>query len=107
LLGGLTETRSNTGERKILYASGLDLLQKTPEFFENDVLIRLENIFNNVYQYAATHFGGDNHYFNALNSNINHIKNLIATGNIESLRRLPPENPGTLEFLNEGHFVTH
>lgn len=107
LLGGLTEARTEKGERKILFASGLDLLQKTPEFFENDVLIRLEKVFNNVYQYAATHFGGDNLYLTALNRNINHIKNLISSGNIESLRRLPPENPGTLEFLHQSNFVTH
>lgn len=107
LLGGLTETQTVTGERKVIYGSGLDLLQRTPEFFENDVLLRLEHVFSNVYQYAATHFGGDNLYFKALTRNIDHIKNLILTGNIESLRRLPPENPGSIEFLSTWNSTTH
>lgn len=107
LLGGLTETQTARGERKIIYASGLDLLQKTPAFYANDVQHRLETIFNNVYQYAATHFGGDNLYLVALNRNIDHIRNLIANGDIESLRRLPPENPGTREFLSDGNLKAH
>ncbi len=107
LLGGLTETQTPNGDRKILYASGLDLLQKTPVFFETDVQIRLEKNFHNVYKYAATHFGGDNLYLDALNRNMDHIRSLIAAGNIESLHRLPPDNPGIREFLHGGQLKIH
>ena len=96
-----------SGEHKILYASGVDLLQKTPVFFESDVQIRLEKNFHSVYKYAAAHFGGDNLYLDALNHNINHIRTLIAQSNIEALRRLPPENPGIREFLQDGMLKTH
>ena len=107
LLGGLTEMHTASGEHKILYASGVDLLQKTPVFFESDVQIRLEKNFHSVYKYAAAHFGGDNLYLDALNHNINHIRTLIAQSNIEALRRLPPENPGIREFLQDGMLKTH
>jgi hypothetical protein len=107
VLGGMAEAEQKNGERKIIYASGTDLLQKTPAFYENDVQRRLEHVFKNVYRYIETHFGGDNLYLRALEQNIQHIKSLIASGNLHTLNRLPPENPGTIKYLHNKSEKTH
>lgn len=101
VLGGLTETVDDLGRKQQIFASPEDLLTKTPLFYQHEVQKRLSSIFNGVYRYAETHFGGDNLYLKALQQNIDHIQSLIDTGNIDQLRRLPPENPGSQEILTD------
>lgn len=100
LLGGLTETKAEDGSKLTVFASPEDLLVKTPGFYKNDVKERLNNLFQKVYRFAETHFGGENHYMNSLSQNIRYIEEVIKLNAIDSLRRLPPENPGTREFLD-------
>ena len=107
VLGGLTETVDEQGDRTLIFASPEDLLVKTPQFYQHDVQKRLNSLFRGVYRYVETHFGGDNLYLNALQQNINHIQALIDSGDIEELRRLPPDNPGSSALLDPNGFKSH
>ena len=98
-LGGMT-TKQETNGRIVLFESGEDLLAKTPDFYNLEVKNRLDRLFKQVYKYAEAHFGGDNLYLKYLSQNIHHIEALIASGELVDLRRLPPENRGTVLDLN-------
>lgn len=99
VLGGLTESTDANGDKKLIFASAEDLLTKTPLFYQNDVQKRLNQLFRGVYQYVESHFGGDNLYLKALQQNIDHIQELIENDDIDRLKRLPPENPGSTSIL--------
>ncbi len=98
-LGGLTETLNEKGQSVIVFASADELLAKTPEFYNSEVKKRLHDLFHQVYKYAKAHFGSSNLYLDYLNQNIKHIETLISDGKIDDLHRLPPDNPGTKQFL--------
>jgi len=102
VLGGLTEARTETGETKVVINSAEDLLYQTPLFYEHEVKHRLNGIFNRVYQYAEVHFSGNNFYLESLTQNMKYIQNLMDEGNIDQLRRLPPENGASREIIQ--HF---
>lgn len=99
-LGGMTSRQTKEGQTILLFESAEDLLSKTPGFYNIEVKKRLDELFQQVYKYAEAHFGGDNLYIKYLNKNISHIESLIATDNLNSLHRLPPDNHGTKKFLS-------
>ncbi len=99
-LGGMTTVQDESGGSITLFESGDDLLAKTPDFYNLEVKNRLEVLFQQVYKYAEAHFGNDNLYLLYLNQNINHIESLIASNKLDNLRRLPPQNKGTRQFLH-------
>ena len=94
-LGGLAEIKTQDGANQVVYASGEDLLHKTPAFYNIEVQNRLNILFKKVYRFAEEHFGGKNLYMDSLQNNIEYINRLIKQDSIELLRRLPPENPAT------------
>jgi len=98
-LGGVTHSTNEQGETTLIFASADDLLAKTPGFYNFEVKKRINDLFRQVYKYAEAHFGGDNLYLNYLNKNIEHIEALLASGDIDSLSRLPPENNGSLQLI--------
>ena len=91
--GGIAVKNTAKGE-EVIFASGDDLVKKTPAFFETAVN-RLEYDLGGAYNYAATHFGGFNLYLHAATKNIDFAKQ-VADGQY-SLRRTPP---GTLPETN-------
>ncbi len=99
-LGGMTTTQDAKGQSIIIFESADDLLAKTPAFYNTDVKDRLDNLFQQVYKYAEAHFGYDNLYIKYLDKNIKHIESLISNNKLNTLHRLPPENPGTRQLLN-------
>ena len=99
-LGGMTSTQDKDGQSIIIFESADDLLAKTPVFYNSEVKNRLNNLFQQVYKYAEAHFGDDNLYIKYLDKNISHIESLIATNKLDTLHRLPPENPGTRDILS-------
>jgi len=99
-LGGMTHTKDKNGQSIILFESANDLLIKTPTFYNIEVKSRLDNLFQQVYKYAEAHFGNDNLYLVYLDKNIQHIESLIATNQLDTLRRLPPKNPGITQLIN-------
>jgi len=107
LLGGLTENEAEDGSKQTIFASGEDLLIKTPDFYQNEVQHRLNTLFKKVYRYAEAHFGGNNLYLNSLNQNIDFIKELIKRDETNNLKRLPPGNSVTKEFLELSGLKKH
>ncbi len=95
VLGGLTFKPGDQSNGIALFESAHDLLARTPDFYNGAVRNRLDGLFQQVYKYAEAHFGGNNLYLNYLQRNIQHIESLIATGELDNLKRLPPENRGT------------
>jgi len=66
------------------FASGADLVAKTPTFYEHAVR-RLNMQLGRAYEYAARHFGGANLYIDAMRRNA-----AYAADGAEILRRQPP-----------------
>jgi len=99
-LGGMTTRQGDNGQSIILFESANDLLMKTPTFYNLEVKNRLDSLFQQVYRYAEAHFGENNLYLLYLDKNIQHIESLIASNELDTLRRLPPENLGIKQFLN-------
>lgn len=85
--GGITHKRTDTGE-VVVFASGEDLLRKTPSFYANATK-RLDGDLGGAYQYAQSHFGGQNLYMDAVRQNIRFAERLGDKGAI-TLRRQPP-----------------
>ena len=98
VLGGMTVKVDEHGNEKVIYASGEDLLRKTPAFYEKEVETRLNKLFNKVYSYEIAHFEGEKHYINGLGRNQARLKKVLKADDFSMLRRRPPENYGTKHF---------
>lgn len=76
---------SLVGDRRLpVFASGEDLVSKTPGFYEG-ASKRLNLQLARCYEYAARHFGGDNPYLQEMRKNVSYAENSSA-----QLRRQPP-----------------
>ncbi len=98
VLGGLSVKINDRGEEIVLYESGEDLLQKTPDFFANEVEQRLNVLFDKVYRYEIAHFDGEPCYIHGLGKNQAYLNKVLKTGNFNLLQRQPPQNHGTKNF---------
>lgn len=87
LAGGITRKKTVKGE-VVVFASGEDLLRKTPSFYAN-ASKRLDVDLGGAYQFARTHFGGTNLYMDAMKQNIRFAERSSEKGEIV-LRRQPP-----------------
>ena len=71
------------------FASGEDLVQKTPGFYQG-ALMRLDLQLARAYEYAARYFGGANLYLDEMKKNIRYAE-VVAQGPASGmLRRQPP-----------------
>jgi len=86
--GGITVRRMEGGGEEVIFASGEDLLRKTPGFFKN-ASRRLEIDLGGMHQYAQSHFGGQNLYMEAVQKNIRFVEEQAEQAEIV-LRRQPP-----------------
>jgi hypothetical protein len=84
--GGITRKQTDHGE-VVVFESGDDLLRKTPSFYENATR-RLETDLGGAYQFARSHFGGNNLYMDAVKQNIRFAERLANSEIV--LRRHPP-----------------
>ena len=88
VLGNLAG-RARTGGRKLpVFASGEDLVQKTPYFYQGAIK-RLDLQLARAYEYAARHFGGPNPYLDEMKKNVAYAQ-AVAQDPSEGLRRHPP-----------------
>jgi len=99
VLGNIAEIKHEDGSTEVIYSSGNDLLEKTPDFYNIEINTRLNNLFNSSYRYAEKHFGNSNLYITALESNISHLIGLLNTNKLDRLNRIPLVNHGTI-FAN-------
>jgi len=88
--GGLATRRNAEGKEQIVFASGEDLVIKTPMFFEG-ASKRLNIELGGSYSYAKHHFGGQNLYLEEVNKNIQFAQEMSAESDMSTLKRVPPE----------------
>ncbi len=91
VLGGVAlPVANNGGERQVKYASGLDLLRQTPEFVSEVRTKRLDGEFGAAYRYLEILFGGENPYVEAIDRNVEFLRQVLRSENWRLLRRNPP-----------------
>ncbi|CAN5134419.1 hypothetical protein BH24PSE2_BH24PSE2_23680 [soil metagenome] len=88
VLGGVANPREPGREAR--YASGQDLLQKTPEFYRNETRELLDITFQGAYRCIEPLFDGANPYLEAIDRNMRHLERVVASGAWDKLRREPP-----------------
>lgn len=99
VLGGVAVQIDTKGRANVVYASGEDLLRKTPSFYEHEVENRLNKLFGEAYNYEIAHFDGQHQpYIHALGKNQVRLKHVLEKNDFSLLRRKPPENYGTRHF---------
>ncbi|MCW8830817.1 MAG: hypothetical protein OQK32_04755, partial [Gammaproteobacteria bacterium] len=99
VLAGIAVQVDKAGKEHVIYESAEDLLRKTPAFFEREVMIRLDKLFNKVYQYENIHFDGKHSYIKTVYQNQEYLEKVLKTNDFSLLRRKPPENYGTKTFV--------
>ena len=90
VLGGMALPIASNGGREVKYASGLDLLRQTPEFISETRTKRLDASFGSAYRYLEVLFGGRNPYIEAIDRNIDYLRQILRSENWRLLRRNPP-----------------
>ena len=90
VLGGVALGRDTGGDLKVTYASGLDVLRQTPQFFADTMRTRLDGEFGGAYRYVESLYGGRNPYMEGIDRNLKHLEKVLANGNWSLLRRTPP-----------------
>jgi hypothetical protein len=108
VLGGVALPFSE-GYPQVKYASGLDLLRQTPEFVSDVRAKRLDGDFRAAYRYLEILYGGSNPYMEAIDRNIEFLRQVLRSENWQLLRRRPPifaatDDPmSTMRGLMLGH----
>jgi hypothetical protein len=108
VLGGVALPFSE-GYPQVKYASGLDLLRQTPDFVNDTRAKRLDRDFNAAYHHLEVLYGGRNPYMEAIDRNLEYLRQVLRSESWQLLRRRPPifaavEDPmGTTRGLMLGH----
>lgn len=89
VLGGLTKRQLPGGRTQILFASGDDLVRKTPGFYLSAAK-RLDLQLARAYEYAERHFDGQNLYLEEIQKNVRYARVVGDTPDVDLLRRVPP-----------------
>jgi lysophospholipase L1-like esterase len=99
VVGGIAVEHASPGEYMVRYESGVDLLRKTPGFYQAATKDRLQKKFNRAYRYVEVLFDGQNPYVDAIRANLTHLVRVLKTDNWELLRREPPYFVGTQDAV--------
>ncbi|MBV8341505.1 MAG: hypothetical protein JO173_03915 [Gammaproteobacteria bacterium] len=89
VIGGVALPFSD-GRHQVKYASGLDLLRQTPDFIADVRSKRLDRDFGAGYRYLEILYGGHNPYIEAIDRNIEYLRQILRSENWQLLRRRPP-----------------
>jgi hypothetical protein len=89
-LGGVALPVAANGGRQVKYASGLDLLRQTPEFVAEVRAKRLDGEFHSAYRFLEALHGGRNPYMEAIDRNMEYLRQILRSENWRLLRRSPP-----------------
>ncbi len=101
VLGGIAIEEARPGQYTVRYESGIDLLKKTPSFYEQVSRDRLQKKFNRAYRYIETLFDGQNPYVDAIRNNLTHLMRVLKSEDWGLLRRNPPLFVSNSETLHE------
>ena len=88
--GGIAVKKNGHGD-VVVFASGDDLLRKTPGFY-NGAEHRLEVDLGGAYKFATAHFGGNNLYMDAVKQNIRFAERVSTEPVIDLKRKAPSTN---------------
>ena len=89
-VAGMDRTRDAAGQECIRYLDGIDLLAKTPGFYDGLVRRRLEDDFGNIQHVLGRHFGEVNPYADSIRANLDYLRRLIGENRLgDGLRRHP------------------
>ncbi len=108
VLGGVALPFSD-GNPQVKYASGLDLLRQTPDFIADVRAKRLDRDFRGAYRYLEILYEGRNPYMEAIDRNVEFLRQILRSENWQLLRRRPPifaatDDPmSTMRGLMLGH----
>jgi hypothetical protein len=89
VLGGVAVSQGDAG-LKVVYGSGLDVLRQTPEFVAETMRTRLDGEFGGAYRYFEPMFGGRNPYVEAIDRNLDYLRQVLQSKRWSMLRREPP-----------------
>ena len=89
LAAGIARRRYPDGSEQVVYASGDDLVLKTPGFYRG-ANKRLEDELAGSHKLAEHHFGGQNLYLDEVAKNIRFAQEVSDEGDTAALRRVPP-----------------
>jgi hypothetical protein len=89
VLGGVALPVSEQGPQ-VKYASGLDLLRQTPEFISEVREKRLDRDFQGAYRYLEILYDGRNPYIEAIDRNLDYLRQVLRSESWQLLRRRPP-----------------
>jgi len=89
LAAGIARRRNPDGREQVVYASGDDLVLKTPGFYRG-ANKRLEDELAGSHKLAERHFGGQNLYLDEVTKNIRFAQEVSDEGDTSALRRVPP-----------------
>jgi hypothetical protein len=101
VLGGIAVENAKPGEYVVRYKSGIDLLAKTPKFYQQVSRERLQRKFNRAYRYIEVLYSGENPYVDAMKNNIVHLVRVLQTGDWKLLRRSPPYFVGVRSAIQD------
>lgn len=91
VLGGLAVKRNADGGEAVVFASGVDLVMKTPEFFQG-AQKRLNIDLGASHVFANRHFHGQNLYLDEVDKNIRFVEAIRKKNDQDPpLYRLPPK----------------
>ncbi len=90
VLGGIAVETPGPGQYLVRYESGIDLLRKTPGFYQQVSKERLDSKFNRAYRYAEVLYDGSNPYVEAIKTNLTHLLRVLKSEEYRLLRRSPP-----------------
>jgi len=108
VLGGVALPFSD-GNPQVKYASGLDLLRQTPDFIADVRAKRLDRDFRGAYRFLEILYEGRNPYMEAIDRNVEFLRQILRSENWQLLRRRPPifaatDDPmSTMRGLMLGH----
>src|SRR5256885_988033 len=87
VLGNIARERLPDGREVVRYASGDDLIVKTPGFYEYVARDRIDRKLGAVIRYAEAHFDGPNLYQSQIDRNMGFLRRAISTADLSPLRR--------------------
>ena len=90
VLAGVALVPDSGGAPLVRYGSGLDVLRQTPHFHADAMHSRLDGEFGAAYRYLEVLFNGRNPYMEAIERNLEFLKEILRTERWSLLRREPP-----------------
>jgi hypothetical protein len=107
VLGGIAIEIPGPGKYLVRYESGIDLLRKTPGFYQQVSKDRLESKFNRAYRYIEVLYDGHNPYVEAIKMNLTHLLRVLHKSEFRLLRRSPPYFLGVVDAIQSMDNLVH